>query len=647
MSIQDPARAPSLAMSLPADASMATASTLVEMLALRVQQTPAGEAYRAYDEDARSWKTLNWAQAGERVALWAQALAAQELPAGSRIAILLPNGLDAMSIDLASLRCGHVPVPLHAIDNAGSIAYILTNAQVSMLFVAQQSTWDKICATGQALPALRKVVVASAKPASRAAEPETEGDAAALEALRQIPVQPLAQWLAEGGAVPLPPPPSAEDLAAVVYTSGTTGKPKGVMLTHRNVVSNVQAVMQRLQPRSDDVFLSFLPLSHTFERTAGYYLALAVGACVAYARSVAQLAEDLKTQRPTVLVSVPRIYERVHAKVMETLARAPLKAQLFELAQARGWQRFCKTQGIADAQAPQPEVPGWMQWLPWPVLNHLVAKPLLAQFGGRVRVAVSGGAPLSPTIARCFLGLGLPLIQGYGMTETSPVVCANTLEDNHPATVGHALPGVEVRIGENRELQVRGPCVMRGYWERPEDTAKTFTDDGWLRTGDQAVIEDGRVRIQGRIKEIIVTSTGEKIPPADLELAITGDPFFTQVFVVGEDRPFIAAVAVIERGEWQAMAQRLGLDPEDPKSLNHSAAEREALARIEKQVASFARYAVPRAVHLELEPWTIENGLMTPTLKLKRNNLMARFESQIAAMYSKPAERWQGRNSAG
>ncbi|MBA4002372.1 MAG: long-chain fatty acid--CoA ligase, partial [Delftia sp.] len=171
--------------------------------------------------------------------------------------------------------------------------------------------------------------------------------------------------------------------------------------------------------------------------------------------------------------------------------------------------------------------------------------------------------------------------------------------------------------------------------------------DGWLRTGDQAVIEDGRVRIQGRIKEIIVTSTGEKIPPADLELAITGDPFFTQVFVVGEDRPFIAAVAVIERGEWQTMARRLGLDPEDPKSLNHSAAEREALARIEKQVASFARYAVPRAVHLELEPWTIENGLMTPTLKLKRNNLMTRFESQIAAMYSKPAERWQGRNSAG
>ncbi|CAB5703338.1 Long-chain-fatty-acid--CoA ligase FadD15 [Delftia tsuruhatensis] len=650
MSIQDPARTPSLALSLPADAGMATATTLVEMLALRVRQTPDGEAYRAYDEEARSWKSLNWSQTGERVARWARALAAQELAPGSRIAILLPNGLDAMSIDLATLRCGHVPVPLHAIDNAGSIAYILANAQVSLLFVAQASTWDRICATGQELPQLRKVVVASPTAAPKTALDGQQVADAAIEALRRIPVQPLQQWLDEGDAAArtLPSPPTAEDLAAVVYTSGTTGKPKGVMLTHRNVVSNVQAVMQRLQPRSDDVFLSFLPLSHTFERTAGYYLALAVGACVAYARSVAQLSEDLKTQRPTVLVSVPRIYERVHAKVMEALARSPLKARLFETAQAKGWQRFRASQGIAaDAQPPQPELPGWMQWLPWSVLDHLVARPLLAQFGGRVRVAVSGGAPLSPTIARCFLGMGLPLIQGYGMTETSPVVCANTLEDNHPATVGRALPGVEVRIGENKELQVRGPCVMRGYWERPEDTAKTFTEDGWLRTGDQAAIEDGRVRIQGRIKEIIVTSTGEKIPPADLELAITGDPFFTQAFVVGEDRPFIAAVAVVERGEWQAMAQRLGLDPQDPQSLNHPAAEREALARIEKQVASFARYAVPRALHLELEPWTIENGLMTPTLKLKRNNLMARFDAQIAAMYTKPSDRWQGRNGAG
>ena len=455
-------------------------------------------------------------------------------------------------------------------------------------------------------------------------------------------------WL-KAAQSPCPRPRLAEDLAAVVYTSGTTGKPKGVMLTHRNVVSNVQAVMQRLQPRSDDVFLSFLPLSHTFERTAGYYLALAVGACVAYARSVAQLAEDLKTQRPTVLVSVPRIYERVHAKVMETLARAPLKAQLFGLAQARGWQRFCETQGIADAQAPQPDVPGWMQWLPWPVLNHLVAKPLLAQFGGRVRVAVSGGAPLSPTIARCFLGLGLPLIQGYGMTETSPVVCANTLEDNHPATVGRALPGVEVRIGENRELQVRGPLRDARLLGAPRRHRQDLHRRrlGW-RTGDQAVIEDGRVRIQGRIKEIIVTSTGEKIPPADLELAITGDPFFTQVFGRGRRPP-------LHRRRGRDRTRRMAghgpapgpgsRRPQEPEPLRRrtrgTGTHRKAGGQLCPLCCATRRASGAGALDHR------KNGLMTPTLKLKRNNLMTRFESQIAAMYSKPAERWQGRNSAG
>ncbi|MBU6467489.1 MAG: AMP-binding protein, partial [Burkholderiales bacterium] len=266
-------------------------------------------------------------------------------------------------------------------------------------------------------------------------------------------------------------------------------------------------------------------------------------------------------------------------------------------------------------------------------------KPLLAQFGGRVRVAVSGGAPLSPTIAKCFLGLGLPLVQGYGMTETSPVVCVNTVHDNDPASVGRALPGVEVRIGENRELQVRGSIVMKGYWKRPEDTARILATDGWLGTGDQADIVDGRIYIRGRIKEIIVTSTGEKIPPGDLELALQSDPLLEQTFVVGENRPFIACVAVLKSDEWLRLAESLGLDPKDPDSLNNAAVHRAILARIEINTASFPRYAVPRTVYCTLEPWTTENGFMTPTLKLKRNNLMAYFAQAIEGMYQKPGGR--------
>ena len=249
---------------------------------------------------------------------------------------------------------------------------------------------------------------------------------------------------------------------------------------------------------------------------------------------------------------------------------------------------------------------------------------------------MSGGAPLSPTIAKCFLGLGLPLIQGYGMTETAPVVSVNALDDNDPACVGKALPGVEVRIGNNHELQVRGPIVMKGYWKRPEDTARILSPDGWLGTGDQADIVNGRIYIKGRIKEIIVTSTGEKVPPGDLELALLADPLLEQAFVVGENRPFIACVAVLNAGEWQRLAADLGLNPQAADSLNHPSVHRAVLARIEKKTASFARYAVPRTVHLTLDPWTIENTFMTPTLKLKRNNLMAHFAEAIEGMYQKP-----------
>ena len=609
---------------------LASVETLPQLLAYRVARTPDAQAYRAFDPTTHDWVHLTWKQAAQRVAQWAQAMVATQLPTAARVAILLPNGLNAMCADQSTLATGCVPVPLHAIDNPGSIAYILADCEASMLIVGQAEHWENIRAIGTEFPALRAVVIVDEDGADSTCAATADGPA----------VGTLAQWLASApraAELPAPTPPGPEDLAALVYTSGTTGKPKGVMLTHRNVVSDVKAVLQRIVPTVDDVFLSFLPLSHTFERTGGYYLPIAAGSCVAYARSVPLLAEDLKTVRPTVLVSVPRIYERVHAKLLEKLSPTPWKMQLYEAAQNKGWARFCVAQGLPAPQADDNKAAGWMAALPWPLLQALVAKPLLAQFGGRVRVAVSGGAPLSPTIAKCFLGLGLHLVQGYGMTETAPVVSANSPDDNDPACVGRALPGVEVRIGDNRELQVRGPIVMKGYWNRPEDTAKILSPDGWLGTGDQAEIINGRIYIRGRIKEIIVTSTGEKVPPGDLELAVLADPALEQAFVVGENRPFIACVAVIKHDEWQRLAADLGLNPQEATSLHHPSVQRAVLARIEKNTASFPRYAVPRAVHLTLEPWTIENTFMTPTLKLKRNNLMLHFAQAIEGMYQKPA----------
>jgi long-chain acyl-CoA synthetase len=343
-------------------------------------------------------------------------------------------------------------------------------------------------------------------------------------------------------------------------------------------------------------------------------------------RSTQHLPEDLKTVRPTVLISVPRIYERFYAKIMEHRAAAsrPERAAL-DLTLAVGGRRFDARQGRARG-------PGLLDDLLWPLLKRMVADKVLAQLGGRLRVAVSGGAPIAEPIVRLFLALGLDVLQGYGMTETSPVVAVNLPDDNDPRTVGRALPGVEVRIGANDELMVRAASVMVGYWQRPEDTARAIEPDGWLHTGDQARIDDGRITITGRIKDIIVTSTGEKIAPVDLETAIVADPLFEQAMVHGEQRPFLAVLVVLNGEEWRrataALKPAAGGGPP-----SEDARRKLLLERIAKAVRAYPAYATPRAVWWTTEPWTIDNGLLTPTLKIKRPALEHRFAAEIAALY--------------
>ena len=598
-------------------AQLSSTRTLAELFAWRVAQTPLAEAYRQYDDAAKRWISMRWRDMSELVARFAAALASQALPHGARIAILLPNGELAVCVDQSALANACVPVPMHALDNPSSIAYILGDSDASLLFAASHAQWQAIAKIGVALPALRQVVV-------------VEKSASDPGSVNGVPVLSLEEWLPATAPESIGQEmrqPAAHDLAALVYTSGTTGKPKGVMLTHDNVLSNVKAVLQRVAPMADDVFLSFLPLSHTFERTAGYYLPMAAGCCVAFARSTKLLLKDLQAVRPTILNSVPRIYERVFSGVEAALAESAVKSMLFQWAQAVGWRRFARAQGSSVGV-----VQTALDELVWPLLERLVARPIQNQFGGRIRLAVSGGAPLSYSVARCFLSLGVPIQQGYGMTETSPVVAVNAPEDNDPTTVGRALAGVEVHIGENQELLVRGPNVMRGYWKREEDTARSFVD-GWLRTGDQASIQNGRIRILGRVKEIIVTSTGEKIAPADLELAIMADSSFEEAYAFGDNRPYIACAVVLSPAYWDRLAADLKLDPKAPGSLQSSAARAAVLRRLRDLTASFPYYAQPRGVILTLEPWTIENALMTPTLKLKRNNLAAHFAQEIEQVY--------------
>jgi long-chain acyl-CoA synthetase len=593
--------------------------TLDALFAWRISASPEALAYRQCDAVSSTWRSLSWAQAGARVGRWRRAIVPLGLAAGARVASLLPNSIDAVCLDQAVLSLGLVPVPLHALDNPASIAYILQDSQAALLVTARLDQWQAIAAEAAPLEHLRQVVLTGS---DLPAGPACAGGPA---------LSGLAAWLDAGAPRENARPkvnPAA--LAALVYTSGTTGKPKGVMLSHHNIMSNLRAVMARVEVEPDDVFLSFLPLSHTFERTIGYYLPLAAGSCVAFSRGPAQLAEEFQSIRPTVLVSVPRIYERVYAALHEHLARGGAASRLlFDWAVACGWRRFCQRQGMAAPAR-------WLALadaLAWPVLDQLVARKVRARFGGRLRAAVSGGAPLPPLVARCFLGLGLPLLQGYGMTESSPVVAANSIDDNWPATVGAPLDGVQVRIGPRGELQVHGDSVMQGYWRRPEESEKAIDADGWLGTGDQAVIENGRVRIVGRIKEIIVTSTGEKIAAVDVEQAILADALFEQALAVGEQRSFIGAIVVLNRFKWALIAAQLGIDPDHAASANLPAVHAILLERIKLAARALPHFAAPRALWVSGEAWTVENSMLTPTLKPKRNALLARYARQIDALY--------------
>jgi long-chain acyl-CoA synthetase len=531
----------------------------------------------------------------------------------------MPNGTEHVAMDQAALSLGLVPVPLHAIDNPESIVYILEDSGAKVLLVESLDRWRKVAAANGRTKSLGRIVCATMQ---GGVEPGDDR------------VVVLDRWL-QSAAAPVPASgwTTAEvkpgDLAVIVYTSGTTGRPKGVMLSHANIIANLKAIHGRVTAAESDVFLSFLPLSHTFERTAGYYYPISVGASVAFARSTQHLPEDLKAVRPTILVSVPRIYERFYARIMEHRASASrLERAALDLTLQVGGRRFDSRQG----RAPHPSV---VDRLAWPILKRMVADRIAAQLGGRLRVAVSGGAPIAEPIIRLFLSLGLDVLQGYGMTETSPVVATNTPEDNDPRSVGRPLDGIGVRIGDNDELLVRGPTVMLGYWRRPEQTRRTIEADGWLHTGDQARIEAGRIFITGRIKDIIVTSTGEKIAPADLETAITSDPLFEQAMVVGERRPHLAALVVLNADEWARESVRLDSEAEEGSERS---AERQAaflLGRIAETVKGFPAYATPQTVWWTTESWTIAGGLLTPTLKIKRIAMAERFAAQINALYAR------------
>jgi len=554
--------------------------TLTDLFLERVRVSPEGKAYRWFDGAA--WVDMSWAQAATEVGRWQAALAKENLKPGDRVGLCSRNRVEWMCFDQAALGLGLVVVPLFYNDRPDNMAYCLTDAGAKLLLLEDGKLWEALRTQANTL---ERVVCLNDAP---------KADAKAVSA---------KQWLPKKGVALQPSPAKAGELATLVYTSGTTGRPKGVMLSHRNIVSDLRAVLEAVpeicgRPQR---FLSFLPLSHMFERTAGYYVPMCMdaNAQVIYARGILELGEDMVSQKPTIIVSVPRIFERVYTKVEENLPPGSTKRKLFEKTVDIGWKRFKNEASLGEQ-------------LLWPALNALVAKKLRARLGGELEYIFLGGAALAPHLLKIFTGVGLTFIHGYGLTETAPIAACNRMADNDPMSVGHPVPGVETRVADNGELHVRGPIVMLGYWNNQAATDAVLEQDGWFHTGDIVEMREGRIYIRGRVKDVIILSNGEKVPPGDAEQAIGRDTLFDQVMVVGDGRAHLGLLVV--------------------SKLEN---ERDLCQRANAQLKDFPGYAKIRHLARVSESWTVENDLITPTLKLKRNKIEQRYAKEIEAMYKR------------
>lgn len=589
----------------------ALARTLPGLFSGRVHRSPTALAYRQFDRSEQCWRDHTWESVHERSVRFQLAMEREGLKAGDRVAILLPNGIDWVGFDMAALGLGLVVVPLYAHDSAANVSYILGNSGARMLLVDTEARWRQLVQRRQEFPELAAVWI-------------DEPSACAQSFGGTPPVKRLDHVLAELPAAHYRQSCEPSSLATIIYTSGTTGRPKGTMLSHFALLWNAESTAEIIPPRRDDLFLSHLPLAHAFERTVGYYLPMMGGSAVAYARSVDALADDLKAIRPTVLLSVPRIYERVYGAIRNKAEATPLGPRLMSLARNLGWQRFQAAQGRGPA-------PGLGARLAWRLLDRLVAKPVRDAFGGRLRVAVSGGAPLTAEVTSFLVAMGLPLVEGYGLTEAGPVVAATALDDIWPGSAGRPLRGIELAISVDQELLVRSPAVMTGYWKDEAQTAETIDCDGWLHTGDLAEMRDGRLLLRGRLQDILVLTIGEKVNAGLIEEEITKDRLFDHAVVIGEGKPFLVAVCALNTRLWRALAKALGVDTDNP---NVPPVHEAVLARLDTRLKDYPRHAQVRAAHLVLEPWTTESGLLTPSLKVKRDRVEQRYRDAIESLFS-------------
>jgi long-chain acyl-CoA synthetase len=589
-------------------------SNLVELFERTATRRAAAPFLWAKRDSA--YQPWTWQRVAHEARILARALGARGIRPGDRVLLVAENRPEWAIADLAIMAAGAITVPAYTTNTAENHAYLLNHSGAAAAVVSGDRLARPLLPALAQAPSIKLLI---------AMEPLRDAEQLAVPVLTWAEALALGQQTAATGADPVAALTS-DDLACFIYTSGTGGNPKGVMLTHGNIISNVagaQAVLKTLDLSDDEVFLSFLPLSHAYEHTGGQFLPMAVGAQIYYADGLEALASNFLEVRPTVVACVPRLYEVMRQRILRTTARQQgLKVKLFARALELGSKAYERPGEISMVERVFNRL-----------LDRLVRDVVRARFGGRIKALISGGAPLNYDVGLFFTALGVPLFQGYGLTECSPVISVNSPGQVKLHTVGRPIPTMEVRIAADGEILARGPSVMRGYW-RDEAGTRQVLRDGWLHTGDVGVIDaDGFLQITDRKKDIIVNSGGDNVAPQRVEGVIALQPEIAQVIVYGDGRPHLVALVVPDAEFATTFARQHKLKPELAELACHKDFERalgDAVARANEHLSVIERV---RHFRVMPEPFTIEQGTMTPTLKLRRQLIYRVHKDLFESMY--------------